>query len=81
MTGEEINPRIDSPRYPWPCKDCAERHPGCHAECERYAKAKKKHAEIKARDRAENGEGFSFLRDKRIVKRENATIKFKQNRR
>lgn len=23
-----------------PCKSCEERHVGCHAECEKYAKAK-----------------------------------------
>lgn len=30
-----------------PCRDCVEdRHIGCHAECERYKEAKKKHAEM-----------------------------------
>lgn len=30
-----------------PCKDCAERHAGCHAECEKYA-AWKKESELQA---------------------------------
>ena len=29
-----------------PCKDCTRRYVGCHAECERYKEAKKKHAEM-----------------------------------
>ena len=30
-----------------PCKDCEERHPLCHAECERYMAYKAEAAEIK----------------------------------
>lgn len=30
-----------------PCKGCVQdRHPGCHAECEKYKAAKKEHAEM-----------------------------------
>lgn len=30
-----------------PCKDCVDRHIGCHARCERYATYKAKNAQIK----------------------------------
>jgi hypothetical protein len=36
-----------------PCKDCQERHIGCHAECERYIKFKEESAEIEKRRRAD----------------------------
>lgn len=29
-----------------PCKDCADRHIGCHGECEKYIKYKQEHAEM-----------------------------------
>jgi len=29
-----------------PCKECAERHMGCHSECERYLKYKQQIKEI-----------------------------------
>ena len=28
------------------CKDCADRHPGCHGHCERYLKEKAEHDEL-----------------------------------
>ena len=31
----------------WPCKDCTERHAGCHATCEKYAETKKVYLELK----------------------------------
>lgn len=29
-----------------PCKDCADRHPNCHSECERYGEYKKERTEM-----------------------------------
>lgn len=29
-----------------PCKDCVDRHPGCHSECERYAEYSNERAEM-----------------------------------
>lgn len=34
-----------------PCKDCTERHVGCHAECEKYRKAKEETEEAKEKQR------------------------------
>ena len=36
------------------CKNCPAREPGCHAYCEDYLAAKKKHEEAKAWLRAED---------------------------
>lgn len=37
-----------------PCKDCAERHPGCHSECERYKEYSRERAEIRNSERRIN---------------------------
>ena len=29
-----------------PCRDCKERHIGCHAECEKYITAKAEHDQV-----------------------------------
>lgn len=34
------------------CKDCADRHPGCHGHCERYLKEKAEHDDLAAKRRA-----------------------------
>ena len=31
------------------CKDCGDRFPGCHSNCERYKADKAKHEEMKAK--------------------------------
>ena len=36
------------------CKDCQERHPGCHATCEKYIKQKAEHDERTAEYRKEH---------------------------
>ena len=41
---------------PAPCKDCTERHPGCHSECEKYAEYSRERAELSKSRRA----GFDF---------------------
>lgn len=33
------------------CKDCVERHPGCHGHCERYLKEKAEHDALSAKRR------------------------------
>ena len=33
----------------YPCKDCQERHEGCHSKCEKYAEDKKEWEAIKAK--------------------------------
>lgn len=33
------------------CKDCAERHIGCHAECPKYAEEKRRREEARAKRR------------------------------
>ena len=35
--------RVSRTRFPDACKDCAERHPGCHGDCKRYLEAKEAH--------------------------------------
>lgn len=37
-----------------PCKDCADRHPGCHSECEWYMKYSKERAEMLKNKKDEN---------------------------
>lgn len=32
------------------CKDCGNRHPGCHSQCEKYKKEKATYEERKAAD-------------------------------
>lgn len=34
-----------------PCRNCTERTPGCHAECERYRKARQLITDARAKDR------------------------------
>ena len=29
-----------------PCKDCTERHPGCHSECEKYKEYSRERTEM-----------------------------------
>lgn len=36
-----------------PCKDCPDRHIGCHAKCEKYIKFKEESAEIEKRRKAD----------------------------
>ncbi len=36
-----------------PCKDCAERRPGCHSECERYKEYSRERAELSKRRKAD----------------------------
>lgn len=35
------------------CKDCPDRHIGCHAECEKYQRERAEHEQIKAKRNAE----------------------------
>lgn len=36
-----------------PCKDCADRHVGCHGKCERYQKSVEQNVVAKATERME----------------------------
>jgi hypothetical protein len=41
---------IEKVRYKimiYPCKDCEERRPACHGDCEKYLAAKEEHEQIK----------------------------------
>lgn len=40
--------------YEYRCKDCTERHAGCHAACEKYAEDKAKHDKLKREERVKN---------------------------
>lgn len=37
------------PRSPSPCKDCVERHSGCHSECEKYGDWNKQRLQQKSK--------------------------------
>ena len=39
--------QLDITRTHFPCKDCKDRHTGCHSECPKYIKAKEDHDEKK----------------------------------
>lgn len=43
------------------CKDCAERHEGCHSKCERYKAFRKALDEKKMRERMENEAKYSLI--------------------
>lgn len=43
------------------CKDCADRHVGCHAECDRYLSAKAKHEDERAMIRDKRSKDLYYL--------------------
>ena len=43
------------------CKDCAERKPGCHAECIRYAEFKERLEKIKFERRKEDNKFNRYI--------------------
>lgn len=55
MRHEQCRPMPTSREYP--CKDCADRNPGCHGDCQRYLSARRQAmdeaAQEKARQRSE----------------------------
>ena len=53
------------------CKDCTERHLGCHSKCEKYINQKKEAEKIKEKRIQENNySDASFRRFERIHRRE-----------
>ena len=38
-----------------PCKDCPNRHPGCHGSCEKYQTWRKEWEQLKERERQRKG--------------------------
>lgn len=50
----EIEVKANKPKD-YPCKDCADRHAGCHAECAAYLEAREQNqaANLEARKRIE----------------------------
>lgn len=38
-----------------PCKDCPNRHPGCHGSCEKYQIWRKEWEQLKERERQRKG--------------------------
>lgn len=53
----------------FPCKDCADRHPACWSECEKYKKAKKEQDEkaLQKRKREQTERDYIKARIKRKV--------------
>lgn len=51
-----------------PCKDCAERHPGCHSECERYKEYSREQAQGREKRRID-GE-YAAVRGAQVDKAE-----------
>lgn len=50
-----------------PCANCADRHAGCHAECERYLTWSKERREARERDyNSRICERYAIERDKKI---------------
>lgn len=49
-----------------PCKDCAERHPRCHSECEKYAEFNAERVEY--REARKQGRAYVACRHTQIVK-------------
>lgn len=49
-----------------PCKDCAERHPGCHSECARYKEYSREMAEIRER-KILNNEADRVITDRHVA--------------
>ena len=50
-----------------PCKNCADRHAGCHAECERYLTWSKERREARERDYDKRiYERYAIERDKKF---------------
>lgn len=45
------------------CKECTERHIGCHSKCEEYAKEKERVAKI-TRMRREHDQASAYLSDR-----------------
>ena len=66
--------RLVYPQANAPCKDCTERHVGCHIECEGYKHFKEEYAKIQYEARRiydrENGlDAYEIQRNKRIKER------------
>lgn len=52
-----------------PCKDCKDRHAGCHSECERYQAYAAEREAINAKKReAANADGYLFAKIKKLNK-------------
>ena len=45
------------------CKDCADRHIGCHSDCERYA------ADVAERRRIHDAEHMAYICESQEIKR------------
>lgn len=52
----------------YPCKDCTDRHEGCHATCEKYLECAKKRKEMneKMRREKENKDAIYNMRNKKF---------------
>ena len=54
------------------CKDCEERHVGCHSECERYLKAKDEHETYTKRvQRLKEEESILYVHKVKSMQKEN----------
>ena len=52
-----------------PCKDCTDRHAGCHGECERYQEYCQQREEAKAKRKAQYaGDIYLFAKMKKLKK-------------
>lgn len=46
----------------FPCKDCSDRHAGCHAECEKYLEARSQNMKVKDRERKIINDQLDYVR-------------------
>lgn len=46
----------------FPCKDCGDRHDGCHSECERYLQAKAENENHKQQERKQIEKNLNYIR-------------------
>jgi len=51
-----------------PCKNCPDREPGCHSECERYAEWRKEHDKGKAKEKKNRAVVYEM--DNYLIERE-----------
>lgn len=52
------------------CKDCKDRHIGCHGKCESYKEFQRRNAEINKRKRFENGLHSYEMRKRLAIEKE-----------
>lgn len=64
----------------WCCKDCKDRHVGCHSVCEKYKEQKEKAKEIDDKAKKDNLFGGS-LRSDRLWNHTSVALRHKSHKR